>query len=225
MTTNLAIGVTMKHLEEALSRFFGFLPVSGNVRDHYTQDIDDLVDRVLLKRPPSGPGGAERVMTAGKWWSYYFSRNTITPDVDRPKDVAAKVAAGTAQERYVKVRVLPYSMSSVDYNVVSNDMFLLENLEETILLRKIVLTQEFDVEIENTDFFFKFQYKVLDGSLSYRVSPTQLGSLSVLSMPIEVRYPIISLPEEVKEIRQIKFRIFIKDNQGVPNLYREITID
>lgn len=224
MTTSLAIEVSLRHLEETLSRFFGFLPVKGRVGDHYTQDLEDLVARVLVTSSGNPPRvGADKVMTSGKWWTYYFTRNTIIPEVDRPKDIAARVAVGTSEERYVKIRVLPYSTTTLDYNLVSNDMKALEDLEESILLRLITLTQEFSVRIEGTDFYFKFQYKVLDSSLSYRVNPTQLGSLSVLSFPIEVRYPVFSLPEEVKIIKNIKFRIFVREGEK-EHLYREIDV-
>jgi hypothetical protein len=221
MTTSLAIQATVEHISDRIGRFFRFLPVSGKVGDHYTNDINDFFERVLLKKDPSGPArGADRLMTVGRWWSYYFDRNQISPEVDRPKDIPAKLSNG----RYVVVRALPYSKVSINYNVVSNDMRLLEDLEEAILLRTIVLTQAFFVDIEGTNFSMNFQYEAEEGSISYRISPTEYGSVSVLSFPINLRYPVFNFPEEVKEIREIVFRIFLVNQNGDKTLYKRIEI-
>lgn len=216
MTTSLAIATTVSHIAQKLGQFFQMLPASGGgLGDHYTDNPRDLIERVLLKGRRGQRQGADLVMDAGKWWSYYFARQNVVPDVDRPKDLAGRIAIGTPQERYVRVRVLPYSKVTIDYNVVSNDMEMLEDLEEAFLLRTTTLTQEFGVEIEGTDFFFSMQYAFLDGSLNYRIEPTALGSLSVLSLPVEIRYPILRFTETVKEIRTIKFRIFLMDSREV----------
>jgi len=221
MTTSLAIQATVEHISDRIGRFFRFLPISGKVRDHYTNDTNDFFERVLLKRDPSGSArGADRFMTNERWWSYYFDRNQISPEVDRPKDIPAKLSNGN----YVVVRALPYSKVSINYNVVSNDMRLLEDLEEAILLRTIVLTQSFVVDIEGTNFSMNFQYGAEEGSISYRVDPTQYGSVSVLSFPINLRYPVFNFPEEVKEIREIVFRIFLVSENGDKTLYKRIEI-
>ncbi len=220
MTTSLAIQATVEHISDRLGRFFRFLPISGKVRDHYTNDINDFFERVLLKGPSGSARGADRLMTNDRWWSYYFDRNQISPEVDRPKDIPAKLSNG----RYVVVRALPYSKVSINYNVVSNDMRLLEDLEEAILLRTIDLTQAFVVDIEGTNFSMNFQYEAEEGSISYRISPTEYGSVSVLSFPINLRYPVFNFPEEVKEIREIVFRIFLVNQNGDKTLYKRIEI-
>jgi hypothetical protein len=221
MTTSLAIQATVEHISDRIGRFFRFLPISGKVGDHYTNDINDFFERVLLKKDPSGPArGADRLMTIGRWWSYYFDRNQISPEVDRPKDIPAKLSNG----RYVVVRTLPYSKVSINYNVVSNDMRLLEDLEEAILLRTIDLTQAFVVDIEGTNFSMNFQYEAEEGSISYRINPTEYGTVSVLSFPINLRYPVFNFPEEVKEIREIVFRIFLVNQNGDKTLYKRVEI-
>jgi len=219
MTTSLAIQTTVEHISDRIGQFFQFLPVSGKVSDHYTTEVDDLFERVLMKGFPSSRG-ADRLMTNDRWWSYYFDRNQIVPDVDRPKDIPAKLSGGG----YLVLRTLPYSKVSVNYNVVSNDMRLLEDLEEAILLRTITLTQEFVVEIEDTNYSMSFQYEAEEASISYRVNPTSYGSVSVLSFPITLRYPVFALPREVKEIRQIAFRIFLVNQGGDRTLYKRIEI-
>jgi hypothetical protein len=221
MTTSLAIQATVEHISDRIGRFFRFLPISGKVGDHYTNDINDFFERVLLKKDPSGPArGADRLMTIGRWWSYYFDRNQISPEVDRPKDIPAKLSNG----RYVVVRTLSYSKVSINYNVVSNDMRLLEDLEEAILLRTIDLTQAFVVDIEGTNFSMNFQYEAEEGSISYRINPTEYGTVSVLSFPINLRYPVFNFPEEVKEIREIVFRIFLVNQNGDKTLYKRVEI-
>jgi hypothetical protein len=221
MTTSLAIQATVEHISDRIGRFFRFLPISGKVGDHYTNDINDFFERVLLKKDPSGPArGADRLMTIGRWWSYYFDRNQISPEVDRPKDIPAKLSNG----RYVVVRTLSYSKVSINYNVVSNDMRLLEDLEEAILLRTIDLTQAFVVDIEGTNFSMNFQYEAEEGSISYRINPTEYGTVSVLSFPINLRYPVFNFPEEVKEIREIVFRIFLVNQNGDKTQYKRVEI-
>jgi hypothetical protein len=221
MTTSLAIQATVEHISDRIGRFFRFLPISGKIGDHYTNDISDFFERVLLKKDHSGPArGADRLMTIGRWWSYYFDRNQISPEVDRPKDIPAKLSNG----RYVVVRTLPYSKVSINYNVVSNDMRLLEDLEEAILLRTIDLTQAFVVDIEGTNFSMNFQYEAEEGSISYRINPTEYGTVSVLSFPINLRYPVFNFPEEVKEIREIVFRIFLVNQNGDKTLYKRVEI-
>lgn len=210
MTTTLAISTTVSHISQKLGEFFRFLPSSpGTVADHYTDNVEDLTNRIFLKHQSGLGRGVDSVTTHGRWWSYFFYRSTITPEVDRPKNIAGRVKPGTPEEHYVVLRVLPYAKTTIDYNIVSNDMALLEDLEESILLRTTVLTQEFTVEIEDTDFAFSMQYSFLDGSISYRVNPTELGSLSILNIPIEIRYPIMMFPKPVKEIRRIVFRILL----------------
>jgi len=221
MTTSLAIHATVDHISDRIGRFFRFLPISGKVGDHYTNDINDFFERVLLKDSSGSARGADRLMTSGRWWSYYFDRNQITPEVDRPKDIPARLSNG----RYVVVRALPYSKVSINYNVVSNDMRLLEDLEEAILLRTIVLTQSFVVDIEGTNFSMNFQYEAEESSISYRISPTEYGSVSVLSFPINLRYPVFNFPEEVKEIREIVFRIFLVNQNGDKTLYKRVEIN
>jgi len=221
MTTSLAIHATVEHISDRIGSFFRFLPISGKVGDHYTNDINDFFERVFLKKDPSGPArGADRLMTVGRWWSYYFDRNQISPEVDRPKDIPARLSNGN----YVVVRALPYSKVSINYNVVSNDMRLLEDLEEAILLRTIDLTQAFVVDIEGTNFSMNFQYEAEEGSISYRISPTEYGSVSVLSFPINLRYPVFNFPREVKEIREIVFRIFLVNQNGDKTLYKRVEI-
>jgi hypothetical protein len=103
-------------------------------------------------------------------------------------------------------------------------MRLLEDLEEAILLRTIVLTQSFVVDIEGTNFSMNFQYEAEEGSISYRISPTEYGSVSVLSFPINLRYPVFNFPEGVKEIREIVFRVFLVNQNGDKTLYKRIEI-
>ncbi len=210
MTTSLAIGTTVSHISQKLGEFFRFLPASSSsIGDHYTTEVEDLISRVLLKHQSQAGRGADALMNKGKWWSYFFTRNTISPEIDRPKNIPGRVKPGTPEEHYVVVKAIPYAKVGIDYNIVSNDMSMLEDLEEAILLRTLTLTQEFTVEIEDTDFQFSMQYSILDSSISYRINPTELGSLSVLSMPVEIRYPVIMFPREVKEIRRIVFRILL----------------
>jgi len=220
MTTSLAIHATVEHISDRIGRFFSFLPVSGRVGDHYTNDINDFFGRVLLKGPSGSARGADRLMTNDRWWSYYFDRNQISPEVDRPKDIPAKLSNGN----YVVVRALPYSKVSINYNVVSNDMRLLEDLEEAILLRVIDLNQAFVVDIEGTNFSMSFQYEAEEGSISYRISPTEYGPVSILSFPINLRYPVFNFPKEVNEIREIVFRIFLVNQDGDKTLYKRVEI-
>lgn len=220
MTTSLAIATTVEHVRDRLGQFFSLLPSTGSgISDHYTDNVQDLVSRVLMKGRQGQNRGADLLMNRGRWWSFYFTRSGISPIVDRPKDLAGKIGVNTPQERYIRVRVLPYSRVNLDYNIVSNDMELLEDLEEAVHLRTTTLTQEFTIEIENTDFSFSMQYAFDLENLTYRVAPSELGTLSVVSFPIEIRYPLLFFHETVKEIRVIRFRIFLHGSNQPIKVY------